>query len=202
MIRRVASFCLVNRLGLVIGLVAIFTATPLRADAEPWTLPKLMAALAKHRSGTARFKEERHFRHLTKPIVLTGTLSYRAPDRMEKTVRTPRTERLVIIGDTQLIYSGRSKEPRSALLSSFPALAGTIIAMRATLSGDLATLRKNFAIGMTGTRSNWTVRLLPLTAAVQTRVARIAIHGSDDRPSRFDIHNPDGDRITIHILTP
>ena len=190
---------------LVLATVAMTTVargdTPLllRVAARQSSLADVMRALAKRRSGTARFREERHFRHLTAPIILTGTLSYTAPGQLIKSVETPRKERLVIKGNTLLIYAADKGPPRTALLSDIPALAGMAIAMRAVLSGDIETLHRHFTVSMAGQRQNWSIGLLPKSGPVRERIARIVVNGAGGSPARFEIHQPDGDRIVTYI---
>ena len=169
------------------------------AEARQWSLPDVMGALARRRSGTARFREERHFRHLTAPIILTGTLSYTAAGRLVKSVETPRKERLVIDGNTVIIHGADNEPPRTALLSDIPALAGTIIALRAILSGDVAMLRRHFTVSLTGVVRDWRIILVPRPGPLRERIARITVNGIAGSPSRFEVRQPDGDRIVTYI---
>lgn len=183
-------------------MAALASAEPrpvLIAEARQWSLTDVMSALARQRSGTARFREERHFRHLTAPIILTGTLSYTEAGRLVKSVETPRKERLVIEGDTMTIHGPGNEPPRTALLSDFPALAGTIIALRAILSGDAATLRRHFTLSMSGVVHDWRVTLVPKPGPVRERIARIIVNGTAGSPYRFEVRQPGGDRIVTLI---
>lgn len=202
--RRLIALSLASRVlvSAIVAMTPIAHAEPaprLFAEARQWSLPEVMSALARRRSGTARFREERYFRHLTAPIILTGTLSYTATGRLVKSVETPRKERLVVDGDTLIIHGPGNEPPRTALLSDMPALAGTIIAMRAILSGDVATLRRHFTVSMTGVVHDWRVTLVPKPGPIRQRIARITVNGTAGSPSRFEVRQPDGDRIVTYI---
>lgn len=179
--------------GLCLGVAA---AQP----ASPWTPEKLMAVMATVREGTVRFREERHLRHLQSPVVLTGALSFKAPDLLVKEIRMPRWERSVITGNMVRIESKGPGGVRSFLLSDYPALQILIVAFRAVLTGNLAALRKHFIVGLSGDRRSWTLRLIPKAAALKERFAAVTIKGSGKKLTTAEFAETSGDRILFHMF--
>ena len=199
-----------RRNGKGVGAVAmglLFAATAVQAQsASPsakagpdWTLATLMAAQAKRRSGTATFREERHLRSMTEPVVLSGTLSYTAPRRLVKSVTFPHVETLVVDGNRLTVIGADGQQSTSGLVSDHPVLEAAIVSMRAVLVGDLVTLRGRFDARLTGDRRRWTLALKPKAAAVRRKISIVRVGGEGDAPTRFELRETDGDRIVISI---
>src|SRR6476646_535264 len=68
-------------------------------SATPWELPQLMANMHGVRTATARFVEQRFVHLLDRPLQSTGTLTFNAPDRLQKQTMTPAPSRLTVDGD-------------------------------------------------------------------------------------------------------
>ena len=67
-----------------------------------------MRAFAGVQSARARFTETKQLALLKAPLVLTGTLTYQRPDRLEKHVLTPYDERIAIAG-TEISVDNKSR---------------------------------------------------------------------------------------------
>lgn len=180
-----------------IAALCLFAALP--AAQQTWTLAALMAAQAKRGSGTASFREERHLRSMTEPVVLKGTLSYKAPDRLVKSVTFPHVETLVIDGDRMTVRGADGEQRTSGFVSDHPVLEGAIISMRAVLSGNQATLQRHFDARLSGDRQGWTLVLTPRSDQVRRKIASVRVDGKDDSPAKFELRETDGDRIVITI---
>jgi hypothetical protein len=185
-------------IGCMVVLVAAGLA-PGRA-AEPWTVRALMAELAKTRSGSVRYREERHLKTMTEPVVITGTMAYEAPDRLVKIALTPHKESMVIEGDNLTIERAGGVGPRSLKLSEVPQLDSLITAIRGTLLGDLKALERAFEVRLSGPRDKWSMDLKPRAGGERGGNLRITVEGAAGRPSRFEIRQPDGDRIVVQVL--
>ena len=103
---------------------------------------ELMATLAQRKTGEARFAEERFVSGLDRTLNYTGTLSFSAPDRLERQTLTPRRESFVVEGNQLTLQRG--ERVRHLALDSVPELAAMVAAMRGTLSGDGSALRRYF----------------------------------------------------------
>ena len=71
---------------------------------EGWGLERLMSEFAGVQRASARFVERKYLKILDRPLELTGTLEYRAPDHLERRTLTPRALAPYI----RLAFSGRA----------------------------------------------------------------------------------------------
>ena len=111
--------------------LAAFALLCAAGGAQALTPPELMQVLAAVPSSRARFIETRHSAILKKPLVLTGRLIYRRPDRLEKHVQTPFQESIVIEGtrvtiarqgaDADRLFTLPASGPAQALIESLRA---------------------------------------------------------------------------------
>lgn len=169
------------------------------SSASALTETELMTMLAGVTSSRARFVETRQSTMLKKPLVLSGRLIYRRPDRLEKHVQTPYQETIVIEGSRVLVMRQGSDSSRVvALPASGPAQA-LIESLRATLAGDLAALERHFTVGVAGTRGDWTLKLVPRDAALGAIVLSVGFAGSERRVQRIEVVEAGGDRTVTTI---
>lgn len=147
------------------------------AEATPLDLEALMARMAAVPERRESFREERRLAALQFPLVMTGTLRYRRPARLEKLTETPQPESLVVDGDRVELTPGN--EPTQFLdLARTPELRALVDAIRAPLSGDLAALRRSFAVRATGTPSAWLLELQPREPRAARFLHEVRLTGS------------------------
>jgi len=159
----------------------------------------LMQMLAGVESARASFVETRESALLKTPLVLKGTLSYRRPDRVEKHVFSPYDERIIVEGG-QLTLENRAQNRRKTLaVGSAPGLAALVESIRATRAGDLASLRRHYALQIEGSREAWTLTLKPLDSRVGDYVTSVALSGVESRIGRITILEAGGDRSVMEI---
>lgn len=168
--------------------------------AEPFDVPGLMELLAKVSSRQDRFTETKTIAMLTQPVVLKGTLAYVRPDRVEKHVTSPYTEDLTVQGDRLTLSS--PKGTKQIAVDSHPLIRSFIEAIRASLAGELAVLRRLYHIKFQGTRQQWELTLRPLDAQAAEYVASIILRGEGDRLTTVDIRETGGDRSLMEIDGP
>ncbi|MDN3517112.1 hypothetical protein QWY84_05770 [Aquisalimonas lutea] len=175
-------------------LLALAAVAPAPSMAEhgngDWGLAELMAARAEVTGGRARFREEHHDELLAEPVERTGTLVYRAPDYVRKTVTGTDGRTLEVHGDR--VRVGDGDDQRRLHIHEHPALAGAVAAFRATLAGDLATLREHYAIRFQGGHDDWTLTYRPTTGALAERLERIVIRGRGRAISEVETRETDG----------
>jgi outer membrane lipoprotein-sorting protein len=179
------------RLALMLGLLGA------SAGAFALDLPELMSRLARHTSGEARFTEQRFVRGLDTPLVSTGTLSFAAPAHFERRTLQPRPEAMVVDGNTvTLSRGGRS---RTMSLDSAPEAVVAVEAVRATLTGNAATLQRYFHTVVSGDAQRWTLTLTPIDphAAGPLRSVRIMGMGDDLRTVETTLSGGDSTVMTI-----
>lgn len=168
------------------------------AYAADWALPDLMHALAEKKSGKASFTERKFIGILDKPLVSSGELSFEAPKRLEKHTLKPRPESMLLDGD-KLTLALYEKQPLYLRLRDHPEVAALVESIRGTLSGDLATLEKNYAIEFSGVQSKWLLTLTPVPKALIQVVSQIQIGGADANIKTIAFDQADGDRIEMTI---
>jgi len=160
-----------------------------------------MARLAAVPERRARFQEEKRLAALTEPLRSTGRLLYRRPDRLEKVTESPEAESLVVDGDRLVITTGQ-EPPRVVDLAAHPEVRAAVDAVRGPLSGDLAALRRSFAVTASGTPAAWRLVLVPTDPAARL-LATVEVDGAGDQPREVVIQQADGDedRLLIEPLS-
>jgi hypothetical protein len=156
-------------------LLALLT-LPATARAQN-AMPPVMAALAAVRESRARFVEEKEIPEIEGLLTSRGTLSWRAPDRLEKRTTEPFEERLLIEGDRLLLDRPDRDLHQELALGTAPEIRPLVEAIRATLAGDAATLRQYFEIDFSGDLARWRMVLTPLSVRVLAAVQRIVLEG-------------------------
>lgn len=178
-------------------LAALVLATA--ASAQDIDARGLMTMLASVESASATFVETRYSPLLKSPLVSRGTLSYRRPDFLEEHVQSPADERLVLQGAQLTVESASGKRSVTVPADSATGIAALIEGVRATRSGDLPALERNFDVQVTGSRERWRLRLLPRRADLAKYVEEIAIDGDADRMQRIEVSEASGDRTVMDI---
>lgn len=169
------------------------------AAAAEFTLPDVMRELAEVPAAEARFTEIRHMSVLQKPLLLSGRLAYLRPNRIERHVLAPYDEKTVISGGRVTIENRSRNTSRTFSLDSAPAAYAIVESLRATLAGDLDSLRRHYSVELKGRRDEWTLTLVPREAAVADLVSSVTLAGSRARVLRFDIRESNGDQSTMTI---
>lgn len=178
--------------GLCVVLLAL-GALPARA----FDLDGLMALLAQRRSGEAAFSEQRFVQGIDTPLVSSGVLSFDAPDRFVRRTLKPRPETMVVDGNQiTLTRSGRS---RSFSLDAAPEMLGLVEAVRGTLTGNGASIRRHFSADLRGDAERWSLALVPLERG---QVKRIDITGRRGALSQIEMELLGGDRSLMTIEPP
>jgi hypothetical protein len=166
---------------------------------DTWNLAQLMGELAQRQHGHARFIETKHLRLLSGPLTLTGTLSFRAPDRLEKHTLTPNEEVLIVQGDQLSVEIKARRIRREFALQEHPVLWGFVESIRATLSGDMAALSRFYHAQLAGERGKWRLTLTPRERRMRALIRQIRIDGAGPRVLRIDIEETGGDRSVMNI---
>ena len=160
-------------------------------------LPELMALLSQHRSGEARFVEQRFVSVLDRTLQFSGTLSFTAPDRLARRTLTPRPESFEVQGNQLTLERGGRM--RQMALDSQPELAAMVAAMRGTLSGDASALQRHFKPTVGGTRAQWSLTLVPLEYRLLGIVREVRIEGRQSELQTVQVQLADGDRSVMSI---
>lgn len=185
-------------LPLLLGSSAVL---PARAAAAPLDLATLMHRMAAVAERHQSFREERLLAALSFPLILTGTLHYWRPVRLEKRTEVPEREILMVDGDRVELTQGN--DPTQHLnLHRMPELRVLMDAFRAPLAGDLAALQRSFLVQASGTLDAWQLILQPLEAraARLLREVRLGGIGTDVRETLWLQANGDQHRMQTKAL--
>jgi hypothetical protein len=160
-------------------------------------LDQVMHLLAMRQHGQVEFVDQQFVAILDHPVESSGTLSYDAPDRLEKRTLKPHEESLVLAGGVLTVQRGRSK--RVLDLHSYPQALPFVESIRATLAGDRAALERVFRLDFTGDLAHWNLALVPLDPRMAKSVAEVRIEGTQDQLLRVEIRQPDGDHSLMTL---
>jgi hypothetical protein len=190
---------------LVSGLIGLCLLTCLSVPAgtacgaEPdRTLVELMSDFSQRRHDHVRFTERQFIAILKRPVDSSGELFYDAPDRIEKRTLLPKSETMVLEGDTVTIRRGA--RTLTLALRDHPEIAPLIESIRATLAGDLAFLQSAYVVTFTSSAVDWTLKLVPRDARAAALIAQIRIAGSMARIREMEFLRGDGDRSVMTAL--
>ena len=176
-----------------------------RAAAEPSpqrpevAIDELMQMLAQVPESSASFTEVKVTRNADPTAAsLPGRLLYRRPAHLEKITLEPQTERLVVDGN-RLTLTEANETPRVIDLDAEPAIRALVDAIRGTLSGDLAALRRSYAVTMEGGVSDWRLTLTPIGPGVARLVTRTTIDGAGTALRLVQTTQANGDEMRMTI---
>jgi hypothetical protein len=161
-------------------------------------LRNVMQLLAQVDSSEARFTEEKHVPALTRPLMLSGRLSYVRGGRVARTVFAPHEERLVVQGDLLTVESP-ARGTQTVSLRNYPAAWAFVEGFRATLGGDLPALERFYRPTFSGTVAAWSLELVPREEQMARYVESITFRGSRSTISTIQIAEAGGGRSLMKI---
>lgn len=191
-------------LGLAAACLALLCA-PVHAQqgqqpGQAWGIAQLMQTLAQVKSASGQFTERKTMRMLSEPLLASGTLLYLAPDQVQKITVLPQRERVAVRGDTVTIEGGQDERGRTLSLTDYPEIGGIVEGIRATLAGDLPTLRRFYAVQLEGSAADWRLMLQPTQPKLQKFVKQIRIAGSGNKVHTVETEDGDGDVSQMSIV--
>jgi outer membrane lipoprotein-sorting protein len=192
---RFAAHCALLALAVAIPMTA---ASATEASDADWTLATLMASLQQVKSASALFTEHKYVGMLTQPLEASGTLTYVAPNRLEKITGAPATES-ILLQDDELSGTRSNGDRYSVSLSDHPDIAALVEGVRSTLAGDLPTLQRYYTVASDGTRAGWQLMLTPRDKDVRAKVELIRIVGVDAALQEIDVLEADGDHSEMFV---
>ncbi len=196
---RAAGVAIVALAAVMLGALAPSAA---RAETAAWDVGALMRALGEVKTSRAHFVERRYLHMLSEPLKASGTLSYVAPDKLQKVTLEPKPETLVVDGDTLTVERAADGQPQSRRFSlqDHPEMFAFVESIRATLAGDLTMLNHFYTVSLAGSATGWQLALEPREARMRELVKQIRIAGSERSIHTVDTEERDGDRTEMIIL--
>jgi len=178
----------------LLGLLLTILTLPASAAFD---IGQLMAGLAAHQGGRAKFVEKKYIALLDKPVISTGEMRYVAPDRLEKRTLTPKPETLVL--DKDKVSIEREQQKLTISLANQPEALAFVDSIRGTLSGNRTALEKSYALHLAGTADKWVLTLLPSDQRIAAVILRIVVNGSRNQVLGIEYLQADGDRSVLSI---
>lgn len=187
----------------LLGILALLAATHRHGQASAaaggFALADLMRVMATVESSRAEFTETKTLALLARPLVVTGTLAYTRPARLERHVLAPTEERLAVAGGDLTIETGGGKARRTIALATQPMLWAFVESIRATLAGDQKSLERFYWVRLDGASGAWTLNLEPRDSAMSQYVQLIRLGGAGSRIERVEVFETNGDRSLMRI---
>ncbi|WP_149538291.1 LolA family protein [Siccirubricoccus phaeus] len=183
------------------GLLLAPLAFPALARAEEAGLQALLRRFAALPQSRASFTEDKAIPELDLPLPSEGTLSWQAPDRLEKRTLSPIQEVLRVAGD-RLLYERPDRGIRREFgLEDQPEMRALVEAIRGTLAGDPGALHRYYDIAFDALPEGaWRMVLTPLSTRVRAAVQRILLSGRGPQILAVDTEGNGG--VTRMRITP
>jgi hypothetical protein len=188
----------------MVAMLLMRIAAGLAAEGAAFDVDSLQRLLQAGQRPEMRFTESRESPWLSAPAVSTGTMVVR-PGLLEKRVDGPRHETYRLLADRMQVEStgsDRTVVTKDLALNDMPALAALAHSLRLVLAGDLAGLRPQFDLTVTGESRLWSVRLVPRTTAVSRTLQQIDLQGSYGQLMVIVTQEARGERTTTRLLEP
>lgn len=172
--------------------------TQASADAD---LSQVMSALSNVRAADGRFTERKYLSILSEPLVLEGTVRYRAPDYVRKEYDDPESEAYEVRGDNLTIELADGRR-RDVSIDEHPVLRAFVESYRGTLAGDRETLSRYFDLALAGPMDAWQLRLTPRRPELLEYLSAVIMHGSGGKVLRVETLESNGDRSVMTVDAP
>jgi len=182
------------------ALLAALAANATSLHAQVEDLDKLFALFAAQGERRKAFVERRHSVLFRSPPESRGVLYFKPPSLLERDVSSPRREKVRIDGENVTLWTeGEDGKPieRKASLGSIPQLANLVLTIRATLAGDLGTLRKMYRVTLFTPLPRWRIQLSPIDDAGAGAVNSITMAGDRGEVERIEFTETSGDRTEL-----
>ena len=197
---------LVTRRSMLAAALASIAPGIARTADDP--LARLFAELGAQRERHARFNERKFSALLKAPVESSGTLIFRAPDYLEKRTVEPQRETVRIEGSVVTYESAAGRagaQKRTFSLADAPLLAALIESLRATLAGDLPTLRRHYDVAWNASVSHvqtegWQLTLVPRERALLDAVSKVVLRGAAAQIASVEIVEANGD-LTLMLIS-
>jgi outer membrane lipoprotein-sorting protein len=161
-------------------------------------LTELMQRLSTVRTAGGKFTERKYLSILNEPLILEGTVHYRAPDYLKKEYDDPDSESYEVRGDNLTIEFPDGRR-RDLSIDEHPVLRAFVESYRGTLAGDLETLRRHFELELGGHMDAWQLRLTPRTPELVERLRAVVMRGREGTVTSVETLEASGDRSVMTL---
>lgn len=144
------------------------------------------------------FVEQRFNRLLKEPMMLTGYLEYVETGQLRKVIESPFAEAFFITEDyIEIERDGKTRRLSMRKSKSMRAMFGGI---EAILAGQADKLTSLFQYELSGTSSDWTIRLEPLSKRISAHLTMMLVGGDEDSVNSIRLELKDGEWSLMELL--
>ena len=180
------------------GLLLCMTLIHDAAAADIWSIEDLMAELAQVGHAQAPFVEQKYMKVLKTPLESSGTLTFDPPDRMVKRTLKPKPETMTVEADRLILE--RQGRTRTMRLQDYPVLWAFVESIRATLKGDLTTLKRFYDVELDGGPQRWSLAMKPKDVKMSRVISSIEIAGVQGKVRTVKVQEAQGDRSVMTVV--
>jgi len=162
-------------------------------------LSLVMERLRKVEKMEARFTNVKTISILREPLHFSGTLKYVAPSYLEKHIINPTRESFIVSGETIKVEITSKNLSETFSLNKHPVLRAFVESFRATLAGDLDTLKHFYEINFKE-MEGWSITLKPKLPEMLETIQTIEIYGEKHQVTQFRITDSTGGTSVMNIL--
>ncbi len=183
------------------ALLALAPALALAGEPEDARIAERVASLRADGPIERAFVETKTLALLAAPLESRGVLGFEPPDRLRWEILAPEPSLLRIDG-RRMELARPGAAARRIDLAADAGARGLVDAVRLLLAGDLAALRRGYALGLDEAGDAWRLALTPREAAERRIVARIEIAGAGRAPRELWLHFANGDLSHVAFASP
>ncbi len=178
-------------------LSTFFFVLPAHALETKLQLPELLHLFAQTKKSTVDFTEEKHAFFLEEPIKSSGYIEFSAPNKLNKFILKP--EKISQKITDNILEIKNPNESHTINLDDHPEFSVLLQSIISVLSGDLASLKKDFKIIFTNDLSSWSLLLTPHDSYISGYIESIKMFGNKNKLSRIIVTEPNNDRSITHL---
>jgi len=158
-------------------------------------LNAVLQQLQKNKLLRSEFKQARHLKILSRPLLSEGRLSYFSGKGIIWEIQKP-VKSKIIISQNKITEINPGNAPVSR-----PNIGGIYTVLDALLNGNEIFINKNFAIDYSGSTEDWRIELTPKFAPLNKAFETIEMHG-DHQIQRITLidYNQDSTVITLNTI--
>lgn len=145
-----------------------------------------------------RFSEKRSNALFAETFELTGYLEYLEGGQLRKVIETPFEESFLVREDRVEIE--RHGETRILPINRSRAMKAMLGGIEAILAGETGRLEKAFHYELTGSESQWALRLTPRSRRLQKQLERLTVEGDDESVTSIRFELQGGEWHLMEIL--
>ena len=195
-----------------IFFIMIMTYITMGADAEQNHIPELQDLLirletrhSKMKTLAARFRQEKHFSFMEKPLVSHGFILFESPDKIRFDLTEPFQTTMISDGGKIERYELVDGEWRSIQSNAGKSIKLVMEQIGKWMQGKFLDKKRLFDLSVSADDPNGYVvlDLKPRHKQFQQYIKQIQIHISSPPEyhiTRIDIHEPEGDRFALAFL--